>query len=273
MKEQLKQKFYSNWSWMKGRDLESMSENEWMSLYNKYYGQTLNFGTGDGAKKKEEAYKKGAELFKELKKNYEDASNLAIESADKELKLEQEINTAIKERIEIQTRMFDEEEERYSKRVSYSEYLKDVFNKTDEDRMKYTKQILEVNKDYQDNLYDHLNTIMAQRDSLERNTAEWNILNQQIGEYQQKLIDTSKSIEDQKQAIKDLEWETQIKKYTELFNNLQDKIGDTHDKLEILMGTNSNDYTGRIKRSEEHTSELQSRQYLVCRLLLEKKKK
>src|SRR3712207_7815087 len=27
-----------------------------------------------------------------------------------------------------------------------------------------------------------------------------------------------------------------------------------------------------LKRSEEHTSELQSRQYLVCRLLLEKKK-
>src|SRR3712207_8226017 len=33
-------------------------------------------------------------------------------------------------------------------------------------------------------------------------------------------------------------------------------IGDTH-----------------AERSEEHTSELQSRQYLVCRLLLEKKKK
>src|SRR5947209_10451212 len=29
----------------------------------------------------------------------------------------------------------------------------------------------------------------------------------------------------------------------------------------------------RDLRSEEHTSELQSRQYLVCRLLLEKKKK
>src|SRR3712207_7349956 len=28
-----------------------------------------------------------------------------------------------------------------------------------------------------------------------------------------------------------------------------------------------------LERSEEHTSELQSRQYLVCRLLLEKKKK
>src|SRR3712207_8941126 len=28
----------------------------------------------------------------------------------------------------------------------------------------------------------------------------------------------------------------------------------------------------RFPRSEEHTSELQSRQYLVCRLLLEKKK-
>src|SRR3712207_7035692 len=33
------------------------------------------------------------------------------------------------------------------------------------------------------------------------------------------------------------------------------------------------DLRGDHPRSEEHTSELQSRQYLVCRLLLEKKKK
>src|SRR5438445_5294340 len=32
-------------------------------------------------------------------------------------------------------------------------------------------------------------------------------------------------------------------------------------------------FAERDGRSEEHTSELQSRQYLVCRLLLEKKKK
>src|SRR5258707_2301393 len=36
----------------------------------------------------------------------------------------------------------------------------------------------------------------------------------------------------------------------------------------------SHEFLGRTAhRSEEHTSELQSRQYLVCRLLLEKKKK
>src|SRR3712207_7634502 len=33
------------------------------------------------------------------------------------------------------------------------------------------------------------------------------------------------------------------------------------------------EHRAALKRSEEHTSELQSRQYLVCRLLLEKKKK
>src|SRR5258707_14857209 len=32
-------------------------------------------------------------------------------------------------------------------------------------------------------------------------------------------------------------------------------------------------WSATTPRSEEHTSELQSRQYLVCRLLLEKKKK
>src|SRR3712207_7115150 len=35
----------------------------------------------------------------------------------------------------------------------------------------------------------------------------------------------------------------------------------------------SSSAAGHRPRSEEHTSELQSRQYLVCRLLLEKKKK
>src|SRR3712207_8995058 len=38
------------------------------------------------------------------------------------------------------------------------------------------------------------------------------------------------------------------------------------------MSANSFWYRSSRSRSEEHTSELQSRQYLVCRLLLEKKK-
>src|SRR3712207_8624735 len=37
--------------------------------------------------------------------------------------------------------------------------------------------------------------------------------------------------------------------------------------------TSRRQYVRTTVRSEEHTSELQSRQYLVCRLLLEKKKK
>src|SRR5947209_17222279 len=45
-----------------------------------------------------------------------------------------------------------------------------------------------------------------------------------------------------------------------------DREGDHHRDLRRTR------YRGR-RRSEEHTSELQSRQYLVCRLLLEKKKK
>src|SRR3712207_6995970 len=40
-----------------------------------------------------------------------------------------------------------------------------------------------------------------------------------------------------------------------------------HNRCAVLRAAASS------SRSEEHTSELQSRQYLVCRLLLEKKKK
>src|SRR3712207_8560802 len=40
--------------------------------------------------------------------------------------------------------------------------------------------------------------------------------------------------------------------------------------LDLLCPPTLSDYRYTGKRSEEHTSELQSRQYLVCRLLLEK---
>src|SRR3712207_8564082 len=50
-------------------------------------------------------------------------------------------------------------------------------------------------------------------------------------------------------------------------------IGQALDLGELLAAA-ALDHVGgdRPRRSEEHTSELQSRQYLVCRLLLEKKK-
>src|SRR3712207_8052030 len=54
-----------------------------------------------------------------------------------------------------------------------------------------------------------------------------------------------------------------IKDFTELGSGFKIAMRD----LEIRGAGNL------IGRSEEHTSELQSRQYLVCRLLLEKKKK
>src|SRR3712207_8647437 len=46
----------------------------------------------------------------------------------------------------------------------------------------------------------------------------------------------------------------------------------THKAIELWMGSGGTFTCGNL-RSEEHTSELQSRQYLVCRLLLEKKQK
>src|SRR3712207_8880596 len=69
--------------------------------------------------------------------------------------------------------------------------------------------------------------------------------------------------------------------YTTLFRSLKDlpfKVnsvnpGYTSTDLNGHTGTQTVDEAAKIIiRSEEHTSELQSRQYLVCRLLLEKKK-
>src|SRR3712207_8433363 len=68
--------------------------------------------------------------------------------------------------------------------------------------------------------------------------------------------------------------------YTTLFRS-HDGDDDLEPAVEPLAGRLLSGSGGRAaprrhlgpgRRSEEHTSELQSRQYLVCRLLLEKKK-
>src|SRR3712207_6921252 len=73
--------------------------------------------------------------------------------------------------------------------------------------------------------------------------------------------------------------------YTTLFRSLQNRYKKQEAQLELRLITKTDllktEYNllevqsliSKAKRSEEHTSELQSRQYLVCRLLLEKKKK
>src|SRR5438445_13831740 len=68
--------------------------------------------------------------------------------------------------------------------------------------------------------------------------------------------------------------------YTTLFRSLlpNHSIMSQHllggpEKNGILIGLRLIAASVLLDRSEEHTSELQSRQYLVCRLLLEKKKK
>src|SRR3712207_7565228 len=65
--------------------------------------------------------------------------------------------------------------------------------------------------------------------------------------------------------------------YTTLFRSAPQRAGPVGKDLEHRSRRADGDAAGLDpyavpRRSEEHTSELQSRQYLVCRLLLEKKK-
>src|SRR5437868_12983141 len=59
--------------------------------------------------------------------------------------------------------------------------------------------------------------------------------------------------------------------YTTLFRSVQDALISASDLKDVHFPPGRVDY-GNVTRSEEHTSELQSRFDLVCRLLLEKKK-
>src|SRR3712207_7924186 len=63
--------------------------------------------------------------------------------------------------------------------------------------------------------------------------------------------------------------------YTTLFRSLAgvdaDPAGQPDAPPGLQIAVKDGEPVAHLDRSEEHTSELQSRQYLVCRLLLEKK--
>src|SRR5947209_14613630 len=63
--------------------------------------------------------------------------------------------------------------------------------------------------------------------------------------------------------------------YTTLFRSqLQDELAEEPAQQSLFGPVRARlNLDSHVQRSEEHTSELQSRQYLVCRLLLEKKNK
>src|SRR5947209_15521078 len=60
--------------------------------------------------------------------------------------------------------------------------------------------------------------------------------------------------------------------YTTLFRSDREQVRGIARQVEPELVVVWTARLGGVIRSEEHTSELQSRQYLVCRLLLEKKK-
>src|SRR3712207_8297393 len=57
--------------------------------------------------------------------------------------------------------------------------------------------------------------------------------------------------------------EAEVERLRQQLRDHRAQYAERHRDVQVLQS---------IPRSEEHTSELQSRQYLVCRLLLEKKK-
>src|SRR5690349_22653411 len=59
--------------------------------------------------------------------------------------------------------------------------------------------------------------------------------------------------------------------YSDLFDLGYEAVGDLDPRLETVEDWKEPFRKGVVYRSEEHTSELQSRRDLVCRLLLEKK--
>src|SRR3989475_2315551 len=74
------------------------------------------------------------------------------------------------------------------------------------------------------------------------------------------------------------QWKDLVDRYGLVASQARPEWGESQEQLGLkteidTVAAKINSYLGELERSEEHTSELQSQSNLVCRLLLEKKKK
>ena len=211
LQDQIKGEFYSNWSWMKGRDLSKLTETDWTNLYNKYYGKDINFGTGDYAKKREQAYQDGAKKFQELMKNYQSVQELIKQLSDDTLKIQEDINSTIKERFDLQSQSFETELDNLNDIINDAQDKLDLFEITDKnnykEKLSLMDEVLRKNQDYLNKVTQIRDELIKQRNSVAKNGLEWNLLTAQIEEYNEKIDDSTKSIVAQQQAIKDVKEE------------------------------------------------------------------
>ncbi|MCD3321814.1 hypothetical protein G8V07_15220, partial [Clostridium botulinum D/C] len=193
--------FSKNWSWMRGKDLSKLRDVDFDKLYNDHYGKEISLGVGDNGKAWKEKYEKGAKLFQELRRQYENARELSEKSAQDELKMEQEINATIKERVEIQKASYDEQLRLEQKQIDLAQANLDVFNIYEKENVDYIKkaqltgQLIGQQKSYLVQMIGIRNEITRQRNALQENTLEWNLLNSLLDEYEGKINESNKNLQ------------------------------------------------------------------------------
>src|SRR5699024_11994657 len=149
-------------------------------------------------------------------------------------------------------------------------------------------------------LKDNLRTVNSE---MKRNMSVFDRSDKSVKKYETSLMGLNKKLEVQKAAVAEAqkEYEKMVEQHgrgskeaekaardynnqAAALNNLERYIERTKNELAEFekqqriansswtkMGERLESYGGKLRRSEEHTSELQSRFDLVCRLLLEKK--
>lgn len=223
--KQIQSEIWKHWTIMNGKDLSQLTTHQWDEIYNKLYGKEINFGSGKKAEQWKEKYEKGAKLFQEMRKDYENTRELFNKSAQDELKMEQEINATIKERVELQKSSYDEQLRLKQQTIDLAQSNLDLFNIYEKENIDYIKKaqltsdIISQQKSYLIRLVGIRNEITKQKNALQENTLEWNLLNSLSEEYNNKINDSNKTLQQTLQTLDEIR-QTQLNE----LSNMQEKI-------------------------------------------------
>lgn len=156
------------------------------------------------------------ELQQKIKDDYDELYNHKIS-------LESKIRDSIKNRYESEFSFMDKQ---LNKNKKLQDDIKDQLSLLDDTdyskRLKFTEDLLDGEKKYNESLQDNISILKDQMNNLEVGSYEWNILNDQVGEYKELLEDSNININDMAEKLAEIDFDKMMSGLSDLNNEMND---------------------------------------------------
>lgn len=214
----LAQTFKSNWGAMAGANLSNWTEVD----FDKMLAQLFPSRTFK-SKSAQQSYEDQKKYFQKLVDDWFKYKDQITKTNDDILSTQNDMLSLMQERYDTYFSIIQQSFDKLTQSMDDTKSSMDMLNESEnfDEREKLAQELVAKTTTYRDTIQKAIDTLIEHRNKLTQNSTEWNIVNNQITEYEKTLQEANKDLKD----ANDLIYQIQQSELSTA-SNLQDKIVD-----------------------------------------------